>query len=75
MLQICNLSKNFIMHIRSDAEIYGFDRVNFTAHQGELIAITGPSGCGKSSLLKCTLSDVYAYGWTCILYLYGWQHN
>lgn len=53
MLQICELSKNFIMHIRSDAEIYGFDAVNFSAKPGELVAITGPSGCGKSSLLKC----------------------
>lgn len=53
MLQICNLSKNFIMHIRSDAEIYGFDKVSFSAKTGELVAITGPSGCGKSSLLKC----------------------
>ncbi len=53
MLQICNLSKNFIMHIRSDAEIYGFDNINFSVEPGKLVAITGPSGCGKSSLLKC----------------------
>ena len=53
MLQICELSKNFIMHIRSEAEIYGFDAVDFSAKPGELVAITGPSGCGKSSLLKC----------------------
>ncbi len=66
MLQIQDLSKNFIMHIRSDAEIHGFDHISFTAEAGKLIAITGPSGCGKSSLLKCiyrtytpTSGDVY----------------
>ena len=53
MLQIEDLSKNFIMHIRGDAEIYGFDAVRFSVEPGELVAITGPSGSGKSSLLKC----------------------
>ncbi len=53
MLQIENLSKNFVMHIRGDAEIYGFDAVRFSVDAGELVAITGPSGSGKSSMLKC----------------------
>lgn len=53
MLQIENLSKEFIIHIREDAEISGFDAISFSADAGSLIAITGPSGSGKSSLLKC----------------------
>ncbi len=53
MLQIENLEKEFIMHIRGDAEIEGFDRISFSAKAGTLIAVTGPSGSGKSSLLKC----------------------
>ena len=53
MLQIENLEKKFIMHIRGDAEIEGFDCISFSAKAGTLIAVTGPSGSGKSSLLKC----------------------
>ena len=53
MLQIENLEKEFIMHIRGDAEIEGFDCISFSAKAGTLIAVTGPSGSGKSSLLKC----------------------
>lgn len=29
--------------------------INFTADQGEIVAITGPSGCGKSTLLQTVL--------------------
>ena len=43
MLQIENLEKEFIMHIRGDAEIEGFDRISFSAKAGTLIAVTGLS--------------------------------
>lgn len=53
MLQIDRLNKEFIMHIRDDAQIDGFGDVSFSTDAGTLVAITGPSGSGKSSLLKC----------------------
>lgn len=53
MLQIDSLCKEFVMHIRSDAEIEGFCDISFSVDSGTLVAVTGPSGSGKSSLLKC----------------------
>ena len=53
MLQVKNLSKNFIMHIRGGVVIKSFAGVSFEARAGSLLALTGPSGIGKSSLLKC----------------------
>ena len=53
MLNIDSLSKEFIMHIRGDAQIDGFQDISFSVEPGTLVAITGPSGSGKSSLLKC----------------------
>lgn len=53
MLKVTCLSKDFKMHVRDGLVIEGFQGVSFTAHAGELLAITGASGIGKSALLKC----------------------
>jgi alpha-D-ribose 1-methylphosphonate 5-triphosphate synthase subunit PhnL len=53
VLQVKNLAKNFIMHIRGGVVINSFTGVSFEISAGSLLAITGPSGIGKSSLLKC----------------------
>lgn len=53
MVKVENLRKEFIMHIRNDAQIEGFEGICLEVEAGTLTAITGPSGCGKSSLLKC----------------------
>ena len=58
MLNIDSLSKEFIMHIRGDAQIDGFQDISFSVEPGTLVAITGPSGSGKSSLLKCSTVDL-----------------
>ena len=39
-----------------EGEPLALEDINFTADQGQLIAIVGRSGCGKSTLLKCLLS-------------------
>jgi alpha-D-ribose 1-methylphosphonate 5-triphosphate synthase subunit PhnL len=53
VLQVKNLSKEFIMHIRGGVRIHSFDGISFETKAGSLLALTGPSGIGKSSLLKC----------------------
>ena len=39
MLKIDQLSKHFIMHIRNDAKIEGFDGISFAVQAGELVGI------------------------------------
>jgi iron complex transport system ATP-binding protein len=36
----------------------GFDNINFTVEDGEVMSILGPNGCGKTTLLKCLNSLV-----------------
>lgn len=52
MLDVKNLSKDFLMHVRDGLVIEGFRDVTFSVKEGELLAITGASGIGKSSILK-----------------------
>ena len=35
--------------------------VNFTAHEGQLVALIGPNGAGKSTLFKCILKFLKGY--------------
>jgi alpha-D-ribose 1-methylphosphonate 5-triphosphate synthase subunit PhnL len=53
MLEVINLSKEFLMHIRGGKKIISFSNVSFSLKRGEFLGLTGPSGIGKSSLLKC----------------------
>ncbi len=45
MLTVSNLSKSF-------GDRLLFDRVSFTANEGERIGLIGPNGCGKTTLLR-----------------------
>lgn len=53
MLNVINLSKTFLMHIRGGKKITSLNNVSFSVAKGEFLGLTGPSGSGKSSLLKC----------------------
>src|SRR5450432_2296958 len=50
------VSKRF--SIRVDGELHtvqALDRVNFTVHDGEIVALIGPSGCGKTTALRVAM--------------------
>jgi alpha-D-ribose 1-methylphosphonate 5-triphosphate synthase subunit PhnL len=53
MLNVIDLSKEFLMHIRGGKKIASFKDISFSLKRGEFLGLTGPSGIGKSSLLKC----------------------
>lgn len=53
MLNVVNLSKEFLMHIRGEKKIISFKNISFSLKKGEFLGLIGPSGIGKSSLLKC----------------------
>ena len=38
-------------YLRGQSRVVALDRVNFTAHRGQFMALMGPSGSGKSTLL------------------------
>jgi len=51
-----DVSKRF--SIRVDDEVHhvqALDRVSFTVHDGEIVALIGPSGCGKTTALRVAM--------------------
>jgi NitT/TauT family transport system ATP-binding protein len=51
-----DVSKSFT--IRVDEEVHhvqALDRVSFTVHDGEVVALIGPSGCGKTTALRVAM--------------------
>jgi len=52
VLEVSNLSKTFILHLREGARLPVVAGAGFEVFPGECVALGGPSGAGKSSLLK-----------------------
>lgn len=53
MLNVRNLSKEFLMYIRGNKRIISIKNASFSLKKGEFLGLSGPSGIGKSTLLKC----------------------
>ncbi|MEM6829424.1 MAG: ATP-binding cassette domain-containing protein [Bacteroidota bacterium] len=53
ILDVQNLSKNFLLHILNDKKIEALDKLSFRLMKGEIIGLMGKSGSGKSTLMKC----------------------
>lgn len=51
-LDVRDLAKTFVMHLRGGVRLPVFAGVSFTVAHGECLVLGGPSGVGKSSILK-----------------------
>ena len=52
LLEVRNVRKTFVMHLRGGVELPVVAAVNFGVAAGECVVLGGPSGVGKSSILK-----------------------
>ena len=52
VLQLEDVSKSFVLHLRGGALLPVVDRVSLSVSAGECVVLAGPSGAGKSSILR-----------------------
>jgi NitT/TauT family transport system ATP-binding protein len=51
-----DVSKRFSLRVDSQVhQVQALDRVSFTVHDGEIVALIGPSGCGKTTALRVAM--------------------
>jgi len=51
-----DVSKRFSLRVDGEVhEVQALDHVNFTVHDGEIVALIGPSGCGKTTALRVAM--------------------
>ncbi len=50
------VSKRFTLRVDEEVHhVQALDRVSFTVHDGEIVALIGPSGCGKTTALRVAM--------------------
>jgi ABC-type nitrate/sulfonate/bicarbonate transport system ATPase subunit len=51
-----DVSKRFALRVDGDVHhVQALERVSFTVHDGEIVALIGPSGCGKTTALRVAM--------------------
>jgi len=51
-----DVSKRFTLRVEGELHhVQALDRVSFTVHDGEIVALLGPSGCGKTTALRVAM--------------------
>ena len=60
MLQMKNLSKQFLLHLQHSTVLTVLQDFNLTLNPGECVRLSGPSGMGKSTVLKLAYGNYHA---------------
>src|SRR3954463_14448916 len=51
-----DVSKRFSLRVAGEVhQVQALERVSFTVHDGEIVALIGPSGCGKTTALRIAM--------------------
>jgi NitT/TauT family transport system ATP-binding protein len=51
-----DVSKRFTLRVDEEVHhVQALDRVSFSVHEGEIVALIGPSGCGKTTALRIAM--------------------
>jgi NitT/TauT family transport system ATP-binding protein len=62
-VSLIDVSKRFTLRIEGNAQtVRALDRLSFTVHDGEVVALIGPSGCGKTTALRIAMGLETASG-------------
>jgi len=55
-VSLIEVSKRFSLRVDGAVQVVeALDRVSFTVHDGEIVALIGPSGCGKTTALRIVM--------------------